>query len=133
MTGKQRRKMRHDKGLCVECDNPPVPGRLMCANHAAMDRIRKARFRSKGHCVDCCKPAEVGHIRCSYHLDLQRLANRSYYRRNQRRLLEASSRIKKKRKAEGVCTGCGAPLYPDTDSGKVTCVNCRIAFFKGVL
>lgn len=88
----------HDRiatGCCGYCDQPPMPGKKLCAVHlekgrannerqrrkhsarwAAEKKATRAARRSLGLCSLCGKPVKPGHSMCSVHLENQRTRNR---------------------------------------------------------
>lgn len=111
MNKKQIRQEKIRLGICVECKNPAVSGKKMCAKCAKWDVEYKRRYKQKklklGLCHDCQNPVAEGRSICAYHIEL-------YDGRSQKYYLE--------RKANGVCAQCGKNS-PVID--RVQCADCR--------
>jgi hypothetical protein len=73
--------------------------------------VRKWQKKQKlnGKCEKCVEIATHG-LLC--------LKHRLQYR-------ELDKKRKRKRVEQGVCLTCSAPLHPEMDGGRVTCLNCR--------
>jgi sugar lactone lactonase YvrE len=89
------------------------------------DRDYKRRSRKykkeEGLCDNCRKPATHGYF-CIEHWRMAKVRNRKGARKQVA-----------KRKVEGKCIRCVAPLDPDADAGFVKCINCREDVRKGSL
>jgi hypothetical protein len=81
---------------------------------AARDRIKR---RAAGTCIKCPNRATHGD-KCRKHWEKYKVAQRKY-----------RVKIIEKRRAAGLCTGCGIPLDPESDA-KTHCCNCVTPDFK---
>ena len=109
---RHRRADRRATGLCVECSESAVMGKVYCAKHAAADNAR-THARQKGlveagQCRQCGAPAVAGKTYCGEHLAAH----------------SAQTRTRKKKRVEaGQCAQCGAPAV----DGKTRCAEHQAA------
>lgn len=64
------KERRRAEGKCVDCEEPPAPGRTRCAKHGARAVRYAAAAReaavARGRCPRCKKrPVEAGRYRCA--------------------------------------------------------------------
>jgi 5-methylcytosine-specific restriction endonuclease McrA len=114
---KRFRERQNAKGLCKSCNNPVIPGHKSCAIHlaknAAYTKIRSRKRIANNLCVYCGKPKIDG---------TSTICRECYkrYKEGHRQSKESKQRIRKERKALGLCRECGNVL----DTSKTECSEC---------
>ena len=99
---------RRQAGLCVLCGSAASDGKSRCAECRADDLQRVQELIRVGICISCCSaPAVDGTQKCRPCLDKE---------------VERLKRLYAKRRAKGVCWGCGCKL---PDSKHRNCKRCR--------
>ena len=89
----------------------------------------KKRHLEQGLCRECSRPAVPGLTRCAIHLINNNkgvIRWNAEHREHKRKLRRDEI---KRRKEEGCCPKCGAPLHEE-DEGYMECLNCRIQIGK---
>src|SRR5262249_42059500 len=109
------RHTRRSLGLCSECDEKAVDGRVFCEFHREQNRLRNQRHREKriraGICLICQQPSVPGKARCQEHL---------------RKQAQSARKVKENRMTIGLCRRCGSPT-----KGTSYCEDCR-AYYRDV-
>ena len=81
----------------------------------------KQKHRELGLCTQCSSPVHPGFTKCLKHLRSHAAAQMKHRLKYPERYRKMQRDIKKLRRQNGLCTGCGAPV----EKGYVTCYNCR--------
>jgi hypothetical protein len=89
------------------------------------DQKYKQKHRELGLCIDCSEPVYRGHLCCLKHKRARNNRDVLYRLKNHSRERIADKKRKNKRRQEGCCTTCSAPLDPDADKDRSCCMNCR--------
>ena len=94
-------------GMCDRCNNPKRAGRTLCSDCAEEARRRKSDLKAQGMCVSsgCGAAALPEQTMCSDCLV---------------RLRDSAKKLRKRRKAQGMCFDCGNPSRP----WRVRCASC---------
>lgn len=107
----EKRAIRRESGVCVECGRPPAAGHMLCERHFSEAQQRLMDLRRKrrraGLCLTCGEsPAAPGRTRCADCLRVQNILQKERY---------------KALRAAGVCVACGRRR---AQSGKAKCLAC---------
>lgn len=116
---KQKREKQKKLGLCIECNDKPIPGTVRCEHHTERHKLRDKKYKTlrtkQGLCSECGAVARLGYNRCEVHI-----AN---FSKSQKKYI---TRKRKEWKETNRCGRCGNELNPEMDGGCVNCLNCRI-------
>lgn len=83
--------------------------------------IYKAKHRKLKLCLDCSRPVYPGRVRCLIHLRHNTDISRKYQLKIGDVYLKQQKDRRQRRKNEGLCTSCSAPI----GDGYAKCQNCR--------
>lgn len=127
-----RRQSHRERGLCLNCCRPAVPGKARCpvcaararrcqeapkhveAHKAFIKRVRQERYEA-GECMDCG--------RVLGQLDDARYKNCRFCRAKRAAIqYERAKQQRAERKAAGLCLRCGKTA---PDAGYANCAPCR--------
>ena len=85
----------------------------------------KNKHKELGLCRHCSDPVYRDSAFCLKHLRAQNKSTARWYAKNNERCRTIMINQREQYKSNGQCTSCSAPLDPDADEDRVTCMNCR--------
>jgi len=89
-------------------------------------KIFRDKFIADGKCANCGSREPIKrNLYCGLCMLKDREKGRKWYKKNKEKKKKYALNEYYIRMETNRCIGCGTPLHPEADAGRVSCINCR--------